>query len=391
MFRDGKADRGWESQKTSLDKASQKKPSWQEVVRVKVSGHRFSTFIPSFHNEGWGFFMVLLGIKKYNRELTFRSFLSALPTGRQETGRLVPINMRTILLAFLFFLVTFYFSLVTVSNAEAPKRIISLAPSITEILFAVGLEDKIVGVTNFCDYPEEAKEKPKIGGMSNPSLEAVVLLEPDIVIMTTDGNPKEFGQRLRSMKIRTYVFKSRRLSELQDGIRRLGIALDEEDKFNPLALSIEQALKRFREPSKQPAGKQSTPKSPPEASKLRNGAGRTQRKKVIFILWPEPLIVAGPRTAINDAINLLGGINIAEVAKSRYPKYSIEEIIRQSPDIIFFGKGKGMDKISGKLLKRLSSVSAVKNKKVFYVSDNLYRLGPRVINGLEELAGYLDK
>jgi iron complex transport system substrate-binding protein len=325
--------------------------------------------------------MVLLDIKKYNRELTFRSFLSALPTGRQATGRLVPINMRTILLAFLFFLVTFYFSLVTVSNAEAPRRIISLAPSITEILFAAGLEDKIVGVTNFCDYPEEAKEKPKIGGMSNPSLEAVVLLEPDIVIMTTDGNPKEFGQRLRSMKIRTYVFKSRRLSELQDGIRRLGIALDEEDKFNPLALSIEQALKRFRAPSKQPAGKLHTGQAGHE----------TQRKKVIFILWPEPLIVAGPRTAINDAINLLGGINIAEVAKSRYPKYSIEEIIRQSPDIIFFGKGKGMDKISVKLLKRLSSVSAVKNKKVFYVSDNLYRLGPRVINGLEELAGYLDK
>lgn len=277
--------------------------------------------------------------------------------------------MRKILLALLFFLVIFYFSLVTVSSAGAPKRIISLAPSITEILFAVGLEDKIVGVTNFCDYPEEAKEKPKIGGMSNPSLEAVVLLKPDIVIMTTDGNPKEFGQRLRSMKIRTYVFKSRGLSELQDGIRKMGIAIDEEDKFNALALSIEQALKRFRD----------------KVQETRD------RKKVLFILWPEPLIVAGPRTAINDAINLLGGINIAEVAKSRYPKYSIEEIIRQSPDIIFFGKGKGMDKISSKLLKRISSVPAVKNKKVFYVSDNLYRLGPRVINGLEELAGYLNE
>lgn len=300
-------------------------------------------FIPGFQYEGWGFFMK----KKFKVE-----------------------NLKLKIFVFIFSLITFHSSLVTVSHAEAPKRIISLAPSITEILFAVGLEDKIVGVTNFCDYPEEAKEKPKIGGMSNPSLEAVVLLKPDIVIMTTDGNPKEFGQRLRSMKIRTYVFKSRRLSELQDGIRKMGIALDEEDKFNHLALSIEQAINKFR---------------------TQNTEYRIQRKKVIFILWPEPLIVAGPRTAINDAINLLGGINIAEVAKSRYPKYSIEEIIRQSPDIIFFGKGKGMDKISVKLLKRLSSVSAVKNKKVFYVSDNLYRLGPRVINGLEELAGYLDK
>ncbi len=268
---------------------------------------------------------------------------------------------------FAFFLFTGYCSLVTASNAEAPKRIISLAPSITEILFAVGLEDKIVGVTNFCDYPEEAKEKPKIGGMSNPSLEAVVSLEPDIVVMTTDGNPKEFEQRLRSMNIKTYVFKSRRLSDLPDGIRKMGIALDEKDRFDTLALIIEQAIVKSK------------------TKKTASG------KKVIFILWPEPLIVAGPGTAIDDSITLLGGINIAEETKGRYPKYSIEEIIRRSPDIIFFGRGKGMDKISIKLLKRLSSVPAVKNNKVFYVSDSLYRLGPRVIEGIEELAGHLKK
>jgi iron complex transport system substrate-binding protein len=257
----------------------------------------------------------------------------------------------------------------TVPHDELPNRIISLAPSITEILFAAGLGDRVVGVTNFCDYPEEAKQKPKIGGMSNPSLEAVVSLKPDIIVMTTDGNPEEFEQRLHSMKIKTYVFKSRRLSALPDGIRKMGIALDEKDKFDTLALNIEQELKRFRD----------------------KGQETRDRQKVLFILWPEPLIVAGPGTAINDSINLLGGINIAEKAKSRYPKYSIEEIIRQSPDIIFFGRGKGMDKISSKLLKRLSSVTAVKNKKVFYVSDSLYRLGPRVIKGIEELAGYFDK
>ena len=74
------------------------------------------------------------------------------------------------------------------------------------MLFALGLGDRIVGVTNFCDYPEEAKKKPKVGGMSNPSLEAVVSLKPDIVVLSVDGNPKEFEERLRSMKIRTYVF-----------------------------------------------------------------------------------------------------------------------------------------------------------------------------------------
>src|SRR3989338_3818001 len=85
---------------------------------------------------------------------------------------------------FIILLFTVHFSLSTVSYAETPNRIISLAPSVTEILFAAGLGDKIAGVTTFCDYPEEAKLKPKIGGMSNPSLEAVVSLKPDIVIMT---------------------------------------------------------------------------------------------------------------------------------------------------------------------------------------------------------------
>jgi iron complex transport system substrate-binding protein len=268
----------------------------------------------------------------------------------------------------LFSLFTFHFLLSTFSYAEPPNRIVSLAPSITEILFAAGLGDKLIGVTTFCDYPEEAKRKPKIGGMSNPSLEAVVSLRPDIVVMTTDGNPKEFEQRLHSMKIKTHVFKSRRLFELPDGIRKMGIALGAEEKFNSLALEIEQAINKFR------------------TKKILH------KEKVLFIIWPEPLIVVGPGTAINDVISLLGGVNIAEGARIQYPKYSVEEIIRQSPDIIIIGKGhKNMEELSKRLLKRLSHVPAVKNKRVFYVSDSLYRLGPRIIKGIEELVEYLQK
>lgn len=282
-------------------------------------------------------------------------------------------------LVLLFFLFTVYYSLLTVSYAETPNRIISLAPSVTEILFAAGFGDRVVGVTTFCDYPPEAKRKPKIGGMSNPSLEAVISLKPDIVVMTIDGNPKEVEQKLSSMKIKTYVFESRTLSELPDGIKKMGIALDARERFDSLASGIEQSINRYKV-----SGQQS----------INNALHITQnsslRKKVLFIIWPEPLIVAGPGTAIDDAINLLGGINIAKDAKGRYPKYSIEEIIRQSPDVIFFGRGKGMDEISSRLLKRLSSVPTVKNKKVFYVGDSLYRLGPRVIKGIEELEGYLN-
>lgn len=276
-------------------------------------------------------------------------------------------SLRRFAFGLLFFLFTIHSSLSTVCCAgEAPKRIISLAPNITEILFALGLGDRIAGVTSFCDYPAGAKNKPKIGGMSNPSLEAVVSLNPDIVVMTTDGNPKEFEERLRSMKIRTYVFRAKLISELPQGIKDLGAALGIKEKAIALANDIESAIRRFS--TRQPNG---------------------SRKKILFILWPDPLIVAGPGSIADDAINILGAENIASKSISAYPKYSIEEILYQAPDTIFIGKGKGMESVSRGILKRLKSVPAVKNGKVFYVGDTLYRLGPRTVNGIEELERYL--
>jgi iron complex transport system substrate-binding protein len=242
----------------------------------------------------------------------------------------------------------------------------------TEILFALGLDDNIVGVTNFCDYPEEAKKKPKIGGMSNPSLEAVVALKPDIVVMTTDGNPKEFEELLHSLHIRTYVFTARGLAELPQGIRDLGKALNVQEQADALAKKMETSLAKFGSGAK------------------GAGAGRSNRK-VLYIVWPEPLVVAGPGTAMDDAIKLLGYTNIASSAAAAYPKYSLEEAIRQEPDVILIGKGSGMDmvEVSRSLLKRMRSVPAVKNNKICYLGDGLYRLGPRVIRGIEELAACL--
>lgn len=267
---------------------------------------------------------------------------------------------------FLFLLFTSCFLLFTSSYAESPDRIISLAPSITEILFSAGLGDKVVGVTTFCDHPEEARKKPKIGGMSNPSIEAIIRLKPDIVIMTTDGNPIEIYQRLKDINIKTHVFKARRLNELSDEIRGLGITLDERERFDRLASMIEDGISYYK-------------KHP-----LLHG------EKVLFIVWPEPLIVAGKGTAISDAVNILGGINLGDDAEVMYPRYSIEEVIRRSPDIIFIGKGhEQMNVLSERFLKKVSMVPAVKNKRVYYLSDAIYRLGPRIIDGLKEMEGYL--
>jgi ABC-type Fe3+-hydroxamate transport system substrate-binding protein len=252
--------------------------------------------------------------------------------------------------------------------AATPSRIISLAPNTTEILFALGLGDRVVGVTTFCDYPEEAKKKPKIGGMSNPSLEAIVTLKPDLVVLTTDGNPREVEERLRSMKISTYVFTARTLAELSRGIREMGSALGKKEEADALAGNIEAGIAKVRKSS--------------------HGSPSSMTRKILYIVWPEPLIIAGPGTIIDDAITLLGEVNIAQRAAATYPKYSIEEVIRQAPDVILIGKGSGMDMmaVSRGILKRMSSVPAVKNGAICYLGDGLYRLGPRVVQGIEELA-----
>jgi len=258
-------------------------------------------------------------------------------------------------------------------STAPPERIVSLAPSMTEILFSLGVGSRIVGVTSFCDQPEEAKKKQKIGGMSNPSLEAVVSLRPDLVVMTTDGNPREFQERLRLLKIPTYVWKGRMLAGLPQGIRELGAELALPEQAEKLARKIERAL----------AGRKVTSK--------KTKKHRIQSLKALFIVWPEPLIVAGPGTAIDDAFTLLGIRNIASPTRTTYPKYSLEEVIYQAPDVIFVGQGHvNMKDISKGLLRKLKMVPAVRNGAVCYVSDSLYRLGPRVIRGIEELEKCFD-
>ena len=248
----------------------------------------------------------------------------------------------------------------------APERIVSLAPSVTETLFALGLENQIAGVTDFCDWPVEAKTKPKIGGIINPSFEAIIRLRPDLAVLTTDGNSKEAEEKLVSLGIKTFVFDGRSLAGLPDEIRRLGKAVEATDKAEKLASNIEVSIAAL--------------KRPPEG------------KTALFIVWPEPLVVAGKETAINEAMGLLGLKNAAFDSFGPYPKFSIEEALRRSPDVIFFGAGMGdIANASKGLLEKLKNTNAVKNKRVYYISEKILRTGPRFIEGIKEMDGFLNE
>ena len=242
----------------------------------------------------------------------------------------------------------------------------------TEIIFSLGLGEWVVGVTTVCDRPDEARRKTKIGGMANPSLEAIVALKPDLVVMTSDGNPKAIAERLAKLGIRTHVFKPRRLTELPAGIREMGQVLGARPAANHLAENIEKAIRG--------AGTSHHVKS----SQTGTGGGR----KALFVIWPSPLIVAGPGTILDDAMSISGLSNIATDAKVSYPVISLETVIGRRPDLIIIGaSGNEMKNIPGTaiLLKRLGMLEAVRKGRICYVGDSLYRPGPRILAGIAEL------
>ncbi|MEW6333206.1 MAG: helical backbone metal receptor [Thermodesulfobacteriota bacterium] len=254
--------------------------------------------------------------------------------------------------------------------ADFPNRIVSLAPNLTEILYDLGVEARIAAVTDYCDYPPGAAAKPKIGGFANPSLEAIVLQRPDLVVMTEDGNPRLFENRLKSLGIRTYIFRARRIGDLPGEIRAMGRVLGVSALADGRADRFERHVRRIAEG--------------------RKGSSRRGIRSAVFIVQPAPLIAAGRGTTIDDALSLLGIHNVAAAGKGGYLKFSLEEIIRLRPDALFFGRGRGMEERTKPLIERLSTLDAVRSGRVFFIGESIYRLGSRIVSGLEEMAACLD-
>lgn len=255
------------------------------------------------------------------------------------------------------------------AQATPPQRIVSLAPNLTEILFDLGLGDRVAGVTRFCDWPPAAGKKPQVGGYTNPSLEAIVALRPDLVVMTDEGTPREIHDRLVRLGIPVYVFRAKRLAQLPQALREIGPAVGAEAAAEKRAAAIEDALRRFSS---------------------RAGARKGDIRTALFVIQPEPLMVAGPGTVIDDALSVLGVRNIAAGTNSPYPKLSVEEVFRRSPDVIFIGRG-SMTSAGSKLLRRWKALPAVRNGRVHVVGETLYRLSPRLLEGMEEMANLLER
>lgn len=256
------------------------------------------------------------------------------------------------------------------AGANPPQRIVSLAPNLTEILFDLGLGDRVAGVTRFCDWPAAAGKKPQVGGYTNPSLEAIVALRPDLVVMTDEGTPREIHDRLVRLGIPVYVFRAKRLEQLPQALREIGPAVGAEAAAKKRAAAIEDALRRLSS---------------------RAGERKGNIRTALFVIQPEPLMVAGPGTVIDDAMTVLGVRNIAAGTSAPYPKMSIEEVFHRSPDVIFIGRGSMTGAGGSKLLRQWRALPAVRMGRVYVMGETLYRLSPRLLEGMEEMANLLER
>jgi len=257
----------------------------------------------------------------------------------------------------------------TVEIATTPQRLISLAPSNTEILFALGLGDKVVGVTDFCDYPAEAQAIEKVGGIE-PNLEKLVDLDPDLVL-AIGGSPAqvEKATEMEKLGLTVLVLEPGDIEGIVANIALVGKATGAEKEASELVAKMR---KRFEDVTTKTEGADSNP-------------------KVFFELDatdPSKPYTPGPGSFIDALISLAGGSNIGASAKMQWAQLSTEEIIAQDPDIIVLGDANyGMTPKMVKERPGWDVIAAVRNNRIYPIDDNLIsRPGPRIMDGLEALA-----
>jgi len=255
-----------------------------------------------------------------------------------------------------------------VTLTHAPHRIVSLAPSITETLFALGLGERVVGVTQYCDYPPEARAKPKVGYI-HPNLESVVALQPDLVLAPREFLRGEVLGKLEQLKIPTYIMDAGMIDDVLSHIRTLGRMLGASDAADELAGRMQRHL-----------------------DEIKARTATLPRPRVLYVLNSEPLITVGPGSFIHQAIELAGGSNIAASARMAYPRLSMESVLKADPELIVFPSSvveRGPTEEQERW-QRWTTLSAVKRGRFRRLPNELLnRPGPRIVQGIETLARIL--
>jgi len=249
-----------------------------------------------------------------------------------------------------------------------PRRIVSLAPNITEILFALGLGDRIVGVTRYCDFPPEAKAKEKIGGFIDPNVEKIRALDPDLVIAFR-GNPWEALNRLKSLGVPVFILDiGERLEAVPETIAKIGRVTGREDEARTLVAALEEKLRMARAAMSRTSG----------------------RPRVYLNLSGKALMTCGRSSYLHDLIERAGGTNVAAAVPKTWSAYSREQLIRDDPDVVIILSPSPAEFAAARAwfvaLPGLDTLRAVRSGRVRPLDENTAsRIGPRLYDAFADL------
>ena len=249
------------------------------------------------------------------------------------------------------------------------SRIVSLAPSLTETLYALGVEDRLVGDTVYCDYPPDAQKKPKVGGAIDPNLEQIAALHPDLVLLTKSLNRLDTVRALETLGIPSYATDPHTVDEIISSTQKLATVLNVAEAGRSLADDMQRQL-----------------------GALEEKLGPLPPKRVLFIVWTEPLISVGKHTFIADALRRAGAASIVDSGQD-WPQVSLEEVVHLQPDYLVFASSHSgvaendFESVANRAGWRI--LDAVRDRRYAVISDAVNRPAPRIVSAIEDLARQL--
>jgi iron complex transport system substrate-binding protein len=258
-----------------------------------------------------------------------------------------------------------------VNIKQIPQKIISLSPSNTEVLFALGLEDKVVGVTEYCNYPLEALDKNKIGGFSTPDIEKIITLQPDLILADSIHAP-EVIPALEEMGLTIFAVAPRNLDRILEDIRVVGKITGTEEKASGLVAQMESRTKAI----------------------IDKTTNLEERPRVLYVTWHDPLYSVGSGDIIDELIETAGGINIFQGDITGHKVVDIETVIARNPEVIIactgHGSAGGEPVEWAKSEPTLQTTEARKNNRIYQIdADLISRNGPRIVEALEWFAYFI--
>lgn len=243
-----------------------------------------------------------------------------------------------------------------------PKRIVSLAPSITELVFALKQGSKLVGVTVYCNKPKDALKIPKVGGFADPNIEVIVALKPDIVLAINEGNPFNLIENLKKFSIPVYGVKTKRLADILNNVLDVGELLNAEYEAKKLHQRLtrfiyDRRIKQVKDP-----------------------------KKIFFLLWDDPLTTIGKDSYINEIIELSGAKSVTSIYSKEWLQINIEELLKLKFDALIYAKHSGNDDNKIKKSSLLKKISKFSSDNVYGVDEEILRPSVNFPIAVEQLS-----